>query len=253
MSGKAGTMAHRSAETTGATPFAVNRDAAVRVERIGIEGEAVTVVDDLLHGSENLVEYAANVGAFSASRSYYPGLRAPGPPAYPPVLHEALKPILAEVYGLDPHMPFRMACVMSLVTVAPDRLDIQQRLPHVDTTDRRDLAILHFLCGPEHGGTAFFRHRRTDFETLDVQRREPFFEALDQEIREGVELPGGYLTGSNPLFEQIGAVEARFNRIVIYRSALLHSGLVNAAAGLSSDPRRGRLTANTFLTAGPPS
>lgn len=41
-------------------------------------------------------------------------------------------------------------------------------------------------------------------------------------------------------------MDAAFDRLLVYRSRQLHSGLV-AGSG-SADPRDGRLTANIFLT-----
>lgn len=41
---------------------------------------------------------------------------------------------------------------------------------------------------------------------------------------------------------------ADFNSLVVYRSRALHSGRILAPADLSPDPRRGRLTANIFVT-----
>ena len=57
----------------------------------------------------------------------------------------------------------------------------------------------------------------------------------------------GYITGSNELFEQIGAVEAVPDRLIIYQGSLLHSGIIPPAMKLSDDPREGRLTANIFV------
>ena len=47
----------------------------------------------------------------------------------------------------------------------------------------------------------------------------------------------GYITGDTPIYAQTAAFEARFNRILVYRSRVFHSGQVNAAAGLSRNPR----------------
>jgi hypothetical protein len=56
------------------------------------------------------------------------------------------------------------------------------------------------------------------------------------------------MSGDDDLYQEVARVEAKFNRMLIYRSRVLHSANVNIAKGLSSDPRIGRLTANTFLT-----
>jgi len=53
------------------------------------------------------------------------------------------------------------------------------------------------------------------------------------------------------LFELIGKVEAKWNRLVIYRSYRLHSGLIPKDAALSPVLGEGRLTVNTFVRGEP--
>ena len=57
----------------------------------------------------------------------------------------------------------------------------------------------------------------------------------------------GYIAGSDEFFEQIGAVEAVPDRMIIYQGSLLHSGIIPKEMTLSADPREGRLTANLFV------
>ena len=45
----------------------------------------------------------------------------------------------------------------------------------------------------------------------------------------------------------IDEVEARPDRLVLYRGRQLDSGVIPDIAALSPDPRRGRLTINMFL------
>ena len=118
-------------------------------------------------------------------------------------------------------------------------------MPHFDATSAGQIAVLHYLCDASHGGTAFYRHRSTGFETITPERLQPYIATLSAEL-ERTPPPQAYVTGDTPLFEQIGAVEARFDRAVIYPSRLLHSGDIRPSS-LSLDPRRGRLTANSFL------
>jgi len=64
--------------------------------------------------------------------------------------------------------------------------------------------------------------------------------------------PAAYPTESGPLFERIARQPASYNRIIAYRGISLHSiGLPDDFA-FSADPRRGRLTVNTFLKPAPP-
>ena len=57
----------------------------------------------------------------------------------------------------------------------------------------------------------------------------------------------GYIAGSDEFFEQIGAVEAVPDRLIIYQGSLLHSGIIPDDMTFSADPREGRLTANIFV------
>ena len=45
----------------------------------------------------------------------------------------------------------------------------------------------------------------------------------------------------------IGEIEARPDRMVIYRGRTLHSGIIHSDLPLVADPKRGRLTVNTFV------
>jgi hypothetical protein len=49
------------------------------------------------------------------------------------------------------------------------------------------------------------------------------------------------------LFEQIAAQPGVFNRLVVYRRQLLHSGMITQHTSLSADPRVGRLTISSFI------
>ena len=61
--------------------------------------------------------------------------------------------------------------------------------------------------------------------------------------------PAAYIAGDTPLFERFEHVEARYNRALVYRSMLLHSGAIGPDASLSADPSTGRLTVTAFLQA----
>ncbi|MDB5676250.1 MAG: hypothetical protein JWM65_3232, partial [Sphingomonas bacterium] len=60
--------------------------------------------------------------------------------------------------------------------------------------------------------------------------------------------PPDYWTGDGALFERIFAVEAKYNRAIVYPSFLLHSGLIGADASLSPDPASGRLSVTGFFS-----
>lgn len=110
------------------------------------------------------------------------------------------------------------------------------------------IALVHYLSPQASEGTAFFRHRATGFEAVDERRAPAYFARLDGELGDGAMLPPHYVTGDTTLFERTMPVSARFNRAVLYRSYLLHSGAIDSASTLSADPAVGRLTVTGFLS-----
>ena len=56
-----------------------------------------------------------------------------------------------------------------------------------------------------------------------------------------------YISGDTPIYQQIARFAARPNRALIYRGHTLHCADLPAGLDLSPDPKRARLTVNTFL------
>lgn len=224
----------------------------VEVLRVGAEQHPVLLIDGLLTGAEGLVDFAADTAVLAPVKSaanFYPGVRAPAPGGYVRALIKALRPHLAQVFGAPVDGQAHVTSALSMATLPARAANLAQRLPHIDTTQPSQLAILHYLCGPEHGGTAFYRHRATGFEAIGPDRGPAYFAALRDEIA-GEDGPGDYIVGSGDLFEQTAAVTPVFNRVIVYASNLLHAGVLPDRP-LSLDPRLGRLTANTFFRFGP--
>lgn len=221
----------------------------LEVRRLGAEGEPLAVIDNMLLAPEALVEAAAGArfAPLAPAGNYYPGHRAAAPGSYLSTLLEAARPVLHEVFGVPADARAGASCHFSLVTLPPEALNLGQRLPHIDSDDPERLAILHYLCGPEHGGTAFYRHRATGLAKVTPEHSKGYFKALRGELDRDGPPAAAYLEGDTPLFEEIGRIPATFDRVVIYRGCLLHSGVVDPAR-LGLDARAGRLTVNTFLT-----
>ena len=217
------------------------------LSRVGLEREPVLSVERVLAQPETLVEYAARETSFAPAwgpSGGYPGVRAPAPLNYVEKLVRALDPLVRRAFDLANVKLARAECNFSIVTLPPAELKPLQRIPHVDTTDPLQFAILHYLCGPEKGGTAFYRHRATGFEALTPERTQLFEQTRDRELSE---LGDGYIASDSEHYEQTAAFDARFDRVLIYRSRVLHSGQIPPSATFSDDPRHGRLTANIFL------
>ena len=217
----------------------------VTIHHQGTEREPVIVIDDFAADPDQLIDEAAT-RSFARTMPYYPGIRAGIDARYHENLQRDLADLLADIfdYGNGIHVE---GCCFSLVTTRPADLTPIQRLPHYDGCDGTKLAVLHYLSGPEQGGTAFYHHRATGFETVREDRFAAYKQALEADIAR-VGLPQqDYLRADNALFEQIASYDAAFNRVLIYRGVTLHSGMIPAACAFSEDPRKGRLTVNTFL------
>ena len=221
----------------------------VSLDRVGNEQEPVLTVEGLLRNPGALIEYAEREVSFSPAwgpQGGYPGVRAPAPLNYVRTLVEAIDPLIRRGFDLAAVKLARAECNFSLVTLPPDQLKPLQRIPHVDTTDPLQFAILHFLCNERFGGTAFYRHRATGFETLTPER-DASYDAVRALELEAMEARAGYIIGDSDHYQQTAAFNAAYNRLLIYRSRTFHSGLIGPEAPLSDQPRSGRLTANIFL------
>lgn len=217
----------------------------VSVEQIGREGEPVVIIDNFTGQPERLRQMGQGAQYYPAGVDY-PGRRAPADPSYLDIRRDLMMQIMGRVFGLTRSIQCEVAA-FSLVTLAPDQLTARQSIPHHDHSDAGRVAIMHYLDGPQSGGTAFYRHKRTGFEKITPEREAAYAAALEEDDREFGPVPPGYPTGDSERFEQIGAVEARVDRLALYRGRALHSGIIPDPAALSEDPAKGRLTVNMFL------
>ncbi len=219
----------------------------VSARRIGREGQPLVTIDGFAADPDAL-RTAAIATPFGAAREYYPGSRGELPPAYLKAQWPLIAAVLAEVFGYA-HAARMIDASFSLVTRRPDDLSVAQRMPHVDAVEPGRIAILHYLAPAGGDGTAFFRHRSTGFETVDAARAPVYHGQLEAELRHGGGPGPAYIAGDTPLFERTALAEARYNRALIYRSNLLHSGAISPGAVLPADPATGRLTITAFLEA----
>lgn len=218
-------------------------DRRVVVRHLGRERQPVAIVDDFSADPEAL-RTAAAAETFVPASHHYPGLRAPLPPGYFAANAALISQLLRELFGLTGAKVIDAS--FSIVTTSPAALTVEQRLPHVDAIAAGRIALVHYLGQAETDGTAFFRHRATGLETISEARSADYLVRLNAELRD-YEPAAGYIIGDSPLFEHIGTVEARYNRAIFYRSAMLHSGAITAGRALRATPRGGRLTVTGFL------
>jgi len=216
------------------------------LRRVGESQSPVVVLDGFSGAPGEIVETAAALAPFEASRgTHYPGLRRIIRPAdraanaYVEQMLQAAAPFIGGAFDFDRFDLLEAS--FSMVTASPGVLSPVQRAPHFDSTDPGYLALLHYLS--DTPGTAFYRQRSTGIEIVDDGNVDSFVAAARAESA----VMAGYIRESDSYFERIGAVEGLADRLVIYRGNMLHSGIIPEDMDFSSDPRRGRLTANIFI------
>jgi len=218
----------------------------ISVEWIGAERQPVVMIDDLAPDPESLRD-AARTAPFERIGDNYPGVRAPVTPAYFEQAGGTLGKVMREFFGIRERVQLLRA-LYSVSTLPAGELSLVQRVPHADTFDETQIAVVHHLGRDDLGGTAFFRHRATGFETLDVRRAGPYRAALAADFARLGEPPPGYIDADSPIFERIHLSEHRFNRAVVYRGKQLHCAAL-AGLKLPADPLEGRLTVASFIAA----
>jgi hypothetical protein len=224
----------------------------LRVEYIGNERAPVVVVQDLWPKPEALIEAAAGKSDYSVRSLYYPGVRSSAPPDYARSITSQLADIILSTFGFAGELAITDS-TFSLVATPAERLVAFQRVPHFDSTDPHRLALLHYLCGPQHGGTSFYRHRATGIESVTDENRERYIKVVNAEAKTCGLPPARFIDGDTEIFERIARYQCTFNGALIYRGRILHS--INMPPDFRPDPnpRTGRLTVNTFLLAQPKS
>jgi hypothetical protein len=216
---------------------------------IGLERRPLVVIDDFAADPEALIAYADHGDPFRAvAGDLYPGVRKPAPPEYAAEICTRYGDALREYFGLPAgSTPRVIFSAFSITTTEPHRLRPVQRVPHFDTSAANQLAIVHYLCGPEHGGTSFYRHRSTGFETISQDRLHHYASTLKREVMKQYPPPAKYIDGDDPLFVRIATHEAHCNRALIYPSNVLHSGDIRRVSSPEAPVRTVRLTVNSFV------
>jgi Family of unknown function (DUF6445) len=227
--------------------FALHADFRAAIVRIGAAREPVIVVDNLIADPAALVEHAAG-GAFApVTAGFYPGVRAGLPPAYSEAVRAGLGALIGAAFGPAGGAFQVIDGNFSLTTTPPAAMSAMQRLPHIDAANPGLIAVLHYLCAPRFGGTAFYRHRATGLECVATpEQSRALMAAIARELVQYGEPAPSYVDAAPAMFERIATFDAAFNRAIIYRGAVLHSGALAADYDFSAGARDGRLTANIF-------
>jgi hypothetical protein len=221
------------------------------LRRVGSSQSPIVVIDDFTGDPDRIARMAGALGPFpEVGSGYYPGVRRVIKEvdafAWTYLTHacEGAAQFIAGAFDVDGFELLEGS--FSMVTSRPADLRSAQRAPHFDSTDQNYYALLHYLRVPPDSGTAFFRQRSTGIERVTDENVDAFVRTARRETA-ALGTDAGYIRGSNDHFEQIAAIEAVPDRMIIYQGSLLHSGIIPEDMNFSADPREGRLTANIFV------
>ena len=230
--------------------FLINDKASITKHTIGRENIPLLIIDDFFENHHELIQNAGDGSLFvTDAKNFYPGKRKIAPTRYAEQICSSYLPLFSSYFSNGQVQNAKsITSALAISDQKPQHLRPMQMLPHFDTTNINQLAVVHYLCDTEHGGTSFYRHRSSLFEAITAERLVGYAKQLKKEaMANQIHLTPCYMKGSNNMFEQIFSVEAKMNRAIIYPSNALHSGNINPALGLSSEPRKGRLTIGSFI------
>ena len=221
---------------------------SIKKLHIGNEASPLLVVDNCIEQTTQLIDWASHQ-TFIKNSPYYPGIRAEAPLDYQQCLLSTLQTTLIDFFQLpSPQLHFSV-CHFSVVTTPPQQLKLLQRIPHFDSLNRLGLAAVHYLFKDDLGGTSFYRHNKTGFESIDETRKLAYFSSLEAE-NDGPNMPKaseGYINGDTPLFTRIAEQQGIFNRLIVYPRNILHSGSIRNELFYGDKAISNRLTINSFI------
>jgi hypothetical protein len=230
------------------TDIKIGSDVTAQLLYVGEEKTCVIVCDDVVEDVNAVRDLAISEANFAAeSETAYPGRRAELARSYAETVFPLVASLIRDNYSLpDSSRAHLNAGYFSLVTLAPEELSLQQRIPHFDSANPFYFAAMHYINAGDFGGTSFYCHRPTGFENITVERTDELIKSAQSFIQRSPPRQD-YFGDSDEHFLRLATVKHKANRLLIYPGTLLHSGNIRSAADINSDPATGRLTTNMFV------
>jgi len=219
--------------------------AKLHIDQIGHERHPIIIIDDFAEDFEAMRAEAGSL-SYGPGGKHYPGVRAAIPEVRVTRFMARVHDLVMQTFGGSGDVRL-IEAVYSLVTTPSIDLTPIQRIPHFDGFEPERIALLFYMSETDQGGTAFYRHRSTGFETISRARHADYDAALHRDVAQhGLPAPS-YISGSTAIYEQIARYDAKPNRALLYRGNVLHCADLTTDVAFSADPKIGRLTANIFL------
>jgi predicted SprT family Zn-dependent metalloprotease len=229
--------------------FELNPNMQVKFETIGRENTRILVVDDFFVDYQLAVEEAISANYSTRKEdvgAFYPGMRAPLRKDYGfPILQFAARAMHQELKLPRNLQVAPINANYSLLTKQPKDMQLEQCIPHFDTSEKNSFAVLHYMNDGEFGGTGFYRHKPTNYENISSEREAPYFRAMQESFKQKGAPKQQYFCDSDEHFELIRKVDYRANRLVAYPTSILHTAYIdNPQRDVIADPKVGRLSSN---------
>ncbi len=224
---------------------------ALHIQSIDIPDtqEQVFIIDDFLLDPEPVLHFAKKYAYFNpvgADGTFYPGIRDHMPAPYTRVLAQLLnRDLYPFTCGYGPQRVTKS--MLSLITLGQSQLHDVQKMPHIDSSNHRAFASVHYLSSQPRGGTAIYKFKPTGTVQINQSNQDIVLSMIEQ-VKAHSHEHSGYINGDTSLFEKVVDIPERFNRLVIYKSNLLHSARLTHEQSISSSVEHGRLTVSSFFT-----
>lgn len=183
-------------------------------------------------------------GDWIKALNYYPGIWSRVTPQYFTFIENIVSKI-AEHFNLEGSKINSLNSNYAIAQTPTEQLSPLQKIPHYDGVKNNQLAIVHYLCGEEFGGTGLFSHKRTQYERINSEIEQCFNDIAKEEAFQS-EL-NGYIDADNQYYELIAYCKARPSRLFIYPGNVLHSAVIPAQCKLDNGIAEGRLTITSFI------
>lgn len=227
----------------------VNRQSIPQIKLIGKHKTPIIIIDDYATNLDEIVSQIIQKSCFKPDEvTNYPGIRSPIPKG---LVVGYLKPLMKALYGIykfpDTAEPAPKDNYFSLITTMPNDVSAMQSWPHFDTPNPNLIAVIHYLDKRSHGGTAFFKHKKSGLERIDNSNKDYFYQCADDYFQLKNTNTFSYCNEHHSEFSCYQKIEYKPNRLIVFPGQLLHSTLVDLNTDLDPNPASGRLTANMFV------
>lgn len=231
--------------------FEINPKSKGKLIYVGNEKTPVFIIDDFMVDTQDIINEAASLSYVGGqeNNNYYPGIRAPVSNSYGMAVLEAIAPVFYNAFKVPNKLTlYPKIASYSLLTQQEKDMNLFQCIPHFDSTLTYTFAALHYINSGDFGGTAFYKHRPTQYENITEERKKTYAESAQNFIDKNGLPEKKYLTQSTDHYELLSVINYKPNRLVIYPSTLLHSTFIeNPQHDVNDDVRSGRLTSNFFI------